>query len=238
MILKLILLSLVTYATAVIKTELGFKWTQFDNVIMSTSVLYEVSNLRGRIWCVARCLQDHACISVFYRRQYRRCQFHDVLFMSPKDGEQETGTRYYSVTTNACPSHYVHNRLLNICYQLHLNKINRNEGLADCTTRGEHLVVIDSEDKQVHLLKQISSSSENLEHNYFIDGSDAATEGQWILHDGRPMTYFAWRPGFPANVSTAHDYIIESKLIQRTSIYVWQDRASKDTKYYICQKDL
>ncbi|XP_046575478.1 galactose-specific lectin nattectin-like [Haliotis rubra] len=120
--------------------------------------------------------------------------------MSPKDGEQDTGTTYYSVTTEACPSDYVHNRLLNLCYQLHLNKINRDDGLADCTTRGEHLVVIDSEDKQIHLLKQISSSSENLKHNYFIDGSDAANEGQWLLHDGRPMTYFAWRPGFPANL--------------------------------------
>ncbi|XP_067684679.1 collectin-12-like [Haliotis asinina] len=237
MVSRLIILCFVSYATALINAGFGSKLSQFDDIIMSISVLSHVSNVSSGTQCVILCLQTNACVSVFYRRQHRRCQFHDVLFMSPEDGEQETGTEYYSLKTDGCPPGYVQNRLLNFCYQLHLNKINHNNGLADCTSRGEHLVVIDTEDKQNHIVKQITSSSASQRFSYYIDGSDADTEGQWLLHDGRPMTYFAWSPGFPENKTPNFDVITASKIIPEY-IFTWQDRSPVEKKYYICQKDL
>ncbi|XP_067684445.1 C-type lectin domain family 17, member A-like [Haliotis asinina] len=131
--------------------------------------------------------------------------------MSPKDGDKETGTEYYSLTAGACSFGYVHNRLLNFCYQLHPDKIFYDDGIANCTSRGEHLVVIDREDKQNHIAKQITSSSRTQTVSYFFDGSDAANERKWIFHYGRPMTYFAWGPGYPKNYSEEDNYVASNK---------------------------
>ncbi|XP_071083231.1 perlucin-like [Haliotis cracherodii] len=238
MILKLIYLCLVSDVTSILKTGSGVKWTKFDNVIMSSHIMSEVSNIHRDIWCVFLCLQNKACVSVFYRGQHQRCQFHDVLFMSPEDGEEETGTKYYSFTTGACPSGYVHNRLLNFCYQVHTDRTPHKKALADCASRGEHFVVIDSADKQNHVVKQVNLSSENRQINFFIDGSDLAEEGKWVYHDGRPMTYFAWRPGYPLNIYPEQDYIIIHQSNTIGSAFMWQDRKKNNAYRYICQKDL
>ncbi|XP_067684632.1 tetranectin-like protein [Haliotis asinina] len=175
-----------------------------------------------------------ACVSVFYRQQHRRCQLHDILFMSPQDGQEEVGTVYYSLSTGACPPGYVHSRLLNFCYQLHLQSILYNESLSDCSSRGEHFITIDSPDKQSHFVKQVTASSDSKRYSYYIDGSDAATEGQWVYHDSRPVTYFAWDRGYPENSSSIRDYLVASKA----SAFRWQDRRAQDTKYYACEKDI
>ncbi|XP_067684652.1 uncharacterized protein [Haliotis asinina] len=234
----LLFLCLVKYASALIqRINSGFavKWTGFDGRVVSEPLMFEISNIYSRIQCVVLCLQNEACVSVFYRRQHRRCQLHDVLFMSPEDGEREAGAVYYSLTAGDCPLEYVHKRLLNFCYQLRLIIARRDGGLADCTSRGEHFVVIDSEDKQNHIVKQIKSSSGALKRNYFFDGSDAANEGKWILHDGRPMTYFAWAPGYPTNDTDGKDYITAHG---GDMTYRWHDRRGRERKWYVCQKDL
>ncbi|XP_067684813.1 C-type lectin domain family 4 member E-like [Haliotis asinina] len=235
MIRTLLFLCLVKYMPALINTGFGVKWKDFDHVLVSKPFMFEISNIYSRTRCVLLCLQNEACVSVFYRRQHRRCQFHDVLFMSPEDGEHENGTVYYSLTTSSCPLGYVHNRLLNICYQLHPDKIPYDNGLADCSSKGEHFVVIDSEDKQNHVVKQIKSSSATIASSYVIDGSDVVNEGQWAFHDGQLMTYFAWGPGFPTNSSSARDYMFASKL---NNAFLWRDGTRAEAKYYICQKDL
>ncbi|XP_046556077.1 perlucin-like [Haliotis rubra] len=180
------------------------------------------------------CLMTEACVSVFYRRQHRRCQLHDVLFMSPQDGQEEAGTVYYSLSSGTCPPGYIHNRLLNVCYQLHPDKISYIEGLADCRSRGEHFLVIDSPDKQSHFVKQVTASTDSKTFGYYIDGSDVATEGQWVYHDSRPMTYFAWAPGCPENRTANKDYIVASKY----NAFRWRDRVLTSTKYYACEKDV
>ncbi|XP_067684742.1 perlucin-like [Haliotis asinina] len=235
MILTLIYIWLVNYTSALINMGFGVKWKTFDHVLVSKPFTFEMSNISSHTRCVLLCLQNEACVSVFYRRQHRRCQLHDVLFMSPEDGEHENGTMYYSLTTGDCPYGYVHNRLLNFCYQLHAHDVGYYDGLADCSSRGEHFVVIDSEDKQSHVVKQITSSSAAMAQNYFIDGSDAANEGQWVFYDGRPMTYFAWKPGYPTNLSDDRDYIAANK---GDKAFLWQDRKRSKTKFYICEKDL
>ncbi|XP_067684808.1 C-type lectin domain family 4 member E-like [Haliotis asinina] len=238
MSLKLLLLCLLGRATSLMRSGFGLKWTQFDNIIMSKNIISEVSDVHCGKRCVLQCLQNDGCISVFYRRQHRRCQFHDVLFMSPEDGEQETGTEYYSLTTGICPTHYVQNRLLNLCYQFHTVTTSYDDALADCTSRGEHFMVIDSEDKQTHFVTQSTSSKVTAKCSYFIDGSDAANEGQWEFHDGRPMPFFAWSPGFPANASSSLDYIIAKKLVTNGSAYLWTERARFHSNCYICQRDI
>ncbi|XP_046554012.1 uncharacterized protein LOC124263425 [Haliotis rubra] len=152
--------------------------------------------------------------------------------MSPQDGEEEADTIYYSVRTDDCPSGYVHNRLINICYQLHLNKINYNDALADCTTRGEHFVVIDSEDKQNHMVKQIKSSSGTRYCSYIIDGSDVAKKGQWVFHDGRNMTRFFWAESYPKNGTEKNRIIL--KAIDN---FLWVNRRGTN-KCYICERDV
>ncbi|XP_067684883.1 perlucin-like [Haliotis asinina] len=234
MIRELMFLCLLNRTPALINIGFGVKWKEFDNVLVSKPFTFEILNVYSSTECVLLCLQIEACVSVFYRRQHRRCQFHDVLFMSPEDGQQDPGTEYYSLTVGTCPPGYVHNRLLNICYQLHLDKITYDDGLTDCTSRGEHFAVIDSEDKQNHVAKQITLSSDAA-FSYFLDGSDAENEGQWVFHDGRPMTYFAWSPDNPTNTSEQHDYLVASRF---TKPFLWQDRRRVETKRYICQKDL
>ncbi|XP_067684882.1 tetranectin-like protein [Haliotis asinina] len=154
--------------------------------------------------------------------------------MSPSNGKEEMGTLYYSLSSGNCPPRYIHNRLLNVCYQLHLNKALYIEGLADCRSRGEHFIVIDSSDKQSHFVKQVTASKDSRKSSYYIDGSDAATEGQWVYHDGRPMTYFAWAPDYPDNSTVTKDYISAS----RTRAFRWRDRIVDQRKFYACEKDI
>ncbi|XP_067684475.1 uncharacterized protein [Haliotis asinina] len=231
-VITLILTYLVTSASSLMKTGLGKQLEIFSNVIITTDVLSEVSNTVNDVECVSLCLKTEACVSAFYRPQHRRCQLHDVLFMSPKDGQREIGAVYYSLTTGTCPPGYIHNRPLNFCYQLHLDKAKYADGLADCNSRGEHFLVIDSPDKQSHFVKQVTASSDSIKGSYYIDGSDAATEGQWVYHDGQPVTYFAWDSGFPNNVTTNRDYLVALKF----SEFRWQDRESDHERCYACEK--
>ncbi|XP_046343150.1 perlucin-like [Haliotis rufescens] len=223
-----------TYTSAFIGTGRGTKRTNMADVSVNMNILTEISNVFSGVRCVDLCLQNEACVSVFYRRQHRRCQLHDVLFMSPQDGEQETGTVYYSVTTGDCPSGYVHNRLLNFCYQLYQEKMTYDKGLADCKSRGEHFVVIDSEAKQNHVVKQINSSSDTRPCNYYFDGSDAANEGHWVFHDGRNMTYLPWAPGFPHG-NEKRDYI----MAVRGHSFRWYNAIRGAFKQcYLCERDV
>ncbi|XP_046343149.2 perlucin-like [Haliotis rufescens] len=234
MLVALIILLTGSYTSAYIGTGRGTKSTNMADVLVTMNILIEFSNVLSGVRCVDLCLQNEACVSVFYRRQHRRCQLHDVLFMSPQDGEQETGTVYYSVTTGDCPSGYVHNRLLNFCYQLHPETILYDDGLAICKSRGEHLVVIDSEDKQNHLVKQITSSSDTKPCSYYIDGSDAANEGHWVFHDGRNMTFFPWAPDYPLGDSR-RDYM----LAHRNGNFLWRNAINLKYKHcYICGRDV
>ncbi|XP_046554011.1 galactose-specific lectin nattectin-like [Haliotis rubra] len=154
--------------------------------------------------------------------------------MSPQDGEEEAGTVYYSVRTGDCPSGYVHNRLLNFCYQLHADRKMYNDALADCRSRDEHLAVIDREEKQNHIAKQIPSSSDTNICSYFIDGSDAVKEGQWVFHDGRDVTYKPWARGFPKN-ETGRNYIVARKHEN----FRWHNSDIQwDDKCYICERDM
>ncbi|XP_067684453.1 type-2 ice-structuring protein-like [Haliotis asinina] len=204
------------------------------DILINKNILTEVSNALTDTQCVVLCLQNEACVSVFHRRQRRRCQLHDVLFLSPQDGEEEAGTVYYSVRTGDCPSGYVHNRLLNFCYQLHTDQKKYNVSVADCRSRGEYLAVIDSEEKQNHVTKQIQSSSDTNVSSYFIDGSDAAEEGQWVFHDGRKLTYKAWAPGYPLH-GTGRNYIVSIK----SDNFRWHNsKVAKHDKYYICEKNM
>ncbi|XP_067684325.1 uncharacterized protein [Haliotis asinina] len=225
---------LVTPASPLVKTGFGNKRDSFTNVIITSDILSEFSNIGSDVECVSLCLMTESCASVFYRSQHGQCQLHNVLFMSPLDGQEEAGTVYYSLTSGACPPGYVYSRLLNFCYQLHLDKIPYANGLADCGSRGEHLVTIDSPDKQIHFAKQVTASSDSKTYSYYIDGSDAATEGEWVYHDSRPVTYFAWAPGYPENSSVNRDYLAASRAYQ----FRWQDRASHEAKYYACEKDI
>ncbi|XP_071083641.1 C-type lectin domain family 17, member A-like [Haliotis cracherodii] len=234
MLVALIILLTGTYTSAFIGTGRGTKRTNMADVLVNMTILSEFSNVLSGVRCVDLCLQNEACVSVFYRRQHRRCQLHDVLFMSPQDGEQETGTVYYSVTTGDCPSGYVHNRLLNFCYQLHQEKMTYDKGLADCKSRGEHFVVIDSEDKQNHVVKQINSSLDTGPCNYYIDGSDAANEGHWVFHDGRKMTYFPWAPDYPRG-DKKRDYLMAGSDYN----FRWLNAIrGKYKNFYICGRDM
>ncbi|XP_046372794.2 perlucin-like [Haliotis rufescens] len=233
MLLLLILLSLVYFSSSILISGYGTKWMTFKNVIVQRNVILEIPNIGNRLSCVGLCLQNETCVSVFYRQQHQRCQLHDVLFMSPQDGQQETGTEYYSVTTGGCPSTYVHNRILNICYQVHLSATTLAIGVADCNSRGEHFIVIDSEDKNNHVFKQVNSSSASMTDKYHIDGSDAANEGKWLLHDGRVMTYFAWASGYPRNTTGKHYLVADI-----SDSFRWRDRTGLKDKLYICERDI
>ncbi|XP_046372776.2 perlucin-like [Haliotis rufescens] len=233
MLFILILTSVVHYASPVIQTAYGTKWINFANVIVRTNIISEVQDIGNKFNCVTQCLQNIACVSAFYRRQHRRCQLHDVLFLSPQDGEQEMGTAYYSVAADGCPSTYVHNRMLNICYQLQLNEKTFVGGVADCNSRGDHFIVIDTEAKQDHIWKQVNSSTDAVAKKYLIDGSDKATEGTWLLHDGRLMTYLPWSSSEPKNLATKNFIVADTK-----DNFLWTVKAGDTPKYYICERDI
>ncbi|XP_046578826.1 uncharacterized protein LOC124286494 [Haliotis rubra] len=161
------------------------------------------------------------------------CQLHDVLFMSPQDGDPETGTLYFTVVTGGCPSTHAHNRILNFCYEVHFNRLNYADGVADCNSRGDHFIVIDSQEKQDHMLKQITASSEAVEKKYLIDGSKNNTGGIWLSHDGTPMTYFAWVPPYPKNLANQFSIIADPG-----ADFQWGDKSGTLPKRYICQRDI
>ncbi|XP_067684531.1 perlucin-like [Haliotis asinina] len=233
MLFILILISLAVNSSPCIETAHGTHWMAFTDIIIRRSSISEVPNIGNKYTCLGLCLQIEACVSVFYRQQQQRCQFHDVLFTSPQDGEQEIGTEYYSITTGGCPLSYVHNRILNMCYQIHLIRATFHAGEEDCNSRGEHLLVIDNAEKQSHMVNQINSSSDNMLRKFHIDGADVETEGHWVFHDGRIMTYFAWGPGYPQN-GTDKNYLVADPQYG----FLWSDKEGMEAKHYICERDL
>ena len=86
------------YYTTVNGFGTGTKWPNFNNKLVRTNILKVVEFADSASVCVIECLQDKACVSVFYRRTVRQCQLHDVLFLSEQDGVEDLGTQY-SVTT-------------------------------------------------------------------------------------------------------------------------------------------
>ncbi|XP_046372779.2 uncharacterized protein LOC124146507 isoform X1 [Haliotis rufescens] len=132
-----------------------------------------------------------------------------------------------------CPLTYIQYRMLNICYQIHLNGTTFQSGVADCNSRGEHFIVIDNAEKQNHIRKQINSSSDNISRKFHLDGSDEVNEGRWLLHDDRVMTYFAWGPGYPQNFSGKNFLVADPEVD-----FLWSDKEGSEEKRYICERDI
>ncbi|XP_067684472.1 perlucin-like [Haliotis asinina] len=229
-----ILTSLLHYASPALETAYGTKWKNFTDVLVDSNIISDVQNIGNKFTCLGLCLENKACVSVFFRQQQQRCQLHDVLFVSPQDGQEEMGTLYFSITTDGCPPTYVHNRILNFCYEVQFNNLDYISGVADCNSRGDHFIVIDSQDKQDHIRKQIVASSDGLQKKYLLDGTDEVTEGTWLFHDGRKMTYSAWAPGYPKNKTADKDFIVADP----SDHFLWGDKEGNTPKRYICERDI
>ncbi|XP_067684055.1 uncharacterized protein [Haliotis asinina] len=221
----------VRYASPDLITAYGAKWTNFTDVVIRTHIISEIGGVGSKFTCVTLCLENKACMSVFYRHQLRMCQLHDVLFMSPQDGDLEIGTLYFTVVTGGCPSTHAHNRILNMCYEVRFNRLNYADGVADCNSRGDHFIVIDSAEKQAHMLQQLTASSEAPVKKYLIDGSNI--DGTWRFHDGRPMTFFDWLPNFPKNISGQNSLVADPE-----EAFLWGDKSGALPKRYICERDI
>ena len=40
-------------------------------------------------------------------------------------------------------------------------------------------------------------------YDYYVDGSDAEVEGNWVYSDGEPVNFLMWRNGEPSGVNFA-----------------------------------
>ena len=105
--------------------------------------------------------------------------------------------------------------------------------LNQCVENGGHLARIESKDEQNFIEKIIADSNES----HWIDGSDAASEGQWMFSNGTPMQYFKWAPEEPSNWSGDTGAPQHFLTIYPES-FTWDDKEpSRHLFPYICEWD-
>jgi hypothetical protein len=100
----------------------------------------------------------------------------------PRDAFRFQGHSYYFFTVPASP----------------------REATQQCENAGGYLLRIDSDeeyDAMCQVLQNVRRLQRAEEVRVWIDGSDKATEGQWLYSDATPKNYFRWGPGQPDNAS-------------------------------------
>ncbi|XP_034003332.1 CD209 antigen-like protein C [Trematomus bernacchii] len=102
----------------------------------------------------------------------------------------------------------------------------------NCTARGAHLVIVDSDEEQYFLDAMISNFS-MIKGDTWIGLSDREEEGTWKWVDGSPLTLTLWVKGEPNNGGVGE----EDCAVIKPDTKRWNDQTCKDHIYWICEKE-
>ncbi|XP_063447003.1 type-2 ice-structuring protein-like [Mytilus trossulus] len=118
----------------------------------------------------------------------------------------------------------------NFCFQLYTTTLmSQSEAMADCLSKGQRLVRVDTTRKHKLLVEGIQQLSMAF-NGFWIDGSDEITKNNWLFVDGTPITEFHWGAGEPAAIGK-EDCLIMGSIVD----YDWNNLACSQMREYICE---
>ncbi|ESO84357.1 hypothetical protein LOTGIDRAFT_168802 [Lottia gigantea] len=226
--ISVVLLFIYFMETINTNTTFLIKKSEFDNRIIRKFVLEQVNNTETVTTCVYRCVRDLNCVSFFYNQNQKRCQTNSVGFITPGDGEEESGTKYYSLYEEGCPADFIRNRNLDLCYKPYIETKDDDFGEARdlCVANSYVLVRGKTTEDYKHISDQLRASTDYASKKFWIDGSDSQVEGVWKFDNGQKMTAFFWAQGEPDNTTSGKDNV----YLRKSSNGVYE---MSDTQYYL-----
>ncbi|CAG2197784.1 unnamed protein product [Mytilus edulis] len=122
----------------------------------------------------------------------------------------------------------------NFCFQLYTTTLmTHTEAMADCLSKGQRLVRVDTARKHELLKEGIQQLSMAFFLNgLWIDGSDEITKhsSTWLFADGTPITEFHWGKEEPAAIGNENCLIMGSIVD-----FDWNNLACSEMRAYICE---
>lgn len=117
-------------------------------------------------------------------------------------------------------------------YKLIEDPLPVTEAVRACQKMGGHLVRIDNDEENSFVAGLLLNAGEK---RAWIDGSDAASEGDWILSDDEKMKYFNWKTKMlgdePNNGGKSEHWIQIDKEGK------WYDENAGSRVVYVCEWD-
>ncbi|XP_041376074.1 C-type lectin lectoxin-Thr1-like [Gigantopelta aegis] len=206
----------------------------FDDVIITQSVLSSVSDVTDHLKCARKCKANPGCLSYSYSADHT-CRFHSVRFK--KGGfiiiSPSLGSRYYSSEADACPTDegYVLLDSVGICFKAFTERKTRDEARVLCSESGDRLIVLDTAAKNtavaVYLMSTVGPQS------YFLGLTDEQTEDLFIWENGKSVDFTNWYDGEPDNNGNDEDCVQFTTFEEK-----WEDVKCTDDIKYICEKPL
>ncbi|XP_041375600.1 macrophage mannose receptor 1-like [Gigantopelta aegis] len=214
------------------KQSLWIRNPDFDDVIITGSVLSSVSDVTGHPECARECKANPGCLSYSYSADHT-CRLHSVRF---KKGALITtppslGSRYYSSEADACPTNegYVLLDSVDICFKASAETKTRDEARVICSGSGDKLIVLDTQEKNSAVAEYLYTSARL--QSYFIGLTDEQTENQFIWENGKLVGFTSWIVDEPDNYGNNEDCVQFT-----TNGGKWRDIKCTDIRRYICEK--
>ncbi|KAK6165283.1 hypothetical protein SNE40_022235 [Patella caerulea] len=207
---------------------------------MDREILETFDSVKSKTECALKCTENLDCLSYFYNNVEGFCQTHPVVFISPVDGVAKSFTTYSTVfgVLGSCPINdgYINHRGYNLCYKPHKTLVDRAGAINKCVGDGDVLFTGFNTQQIKHVAQQLNSSSDYraVTGGFYIDGSDEADEGQWVLSDGSKIDWSLWLPEQPQN-KTDEDYLA-LRYEEEYSTTGFNDARTTWLKGVVCQK--
>ncbi|XP_062605322.1 hepatic lectin-like [Saccostrea cucullata] len=221
---------------------------------MTSSKVMNVLPIIGQKQCIRKCLQNHQCKSVNYRKQQLNCEL-----IAAKYGESGTSL----VLDSECDYIEMENQpqeLAGSCnatsckeecvplssgkpfcvngkcptswringekkYCFVNNPLKWHAAKASCIWMEAHLLEIENEAEQ-NLIQNKASGD-----RWWMGGTDEESEGTFIwVHSNTTLSYTNWLQGEPSNGDTGEN------CVEMLTEGVWNDKNCDSSTYYICEK--
>ncbi|XP_060602258.1 perlucin-like protein [Ruditapes philippinarum] len=144
-----------------------------------------------------------------------------------------------SLVFTKCPNGFV--RHDDSCYIASHDLANWPDALVYCEAYGSHLTFIETEREQNFLtnyIKLFNGSSTDHDYYYWIGGTDAVSETEWIWAKAvTPVKYTHWRPGEPDN-NPGHASKHQDCMAIYGSTGLWDDGWCETEHNFICEIEL
>ncbi|XP_069107284.1 C-type lectin lectoxin-Lei1-like [Argopecten irradians] len=141
-----------------------------------------------------------------------------------------TSSNQQSTQPGGCEAdaNYTYNEPLDWCYRLMFSDTTRKNATAAyefCKLDAAHMVKINSQERNTHLLNILYSQSID---SVWIGGYSPNEDNNFIYEDGSPLTYSSWRSNNPSGLKFI-------RLLSKNN-YEWQDAVGSGNRRFICER--
>ncbi|KAL4230747.1 hypothetical protein ACF0H5_011122 [Mactra antiquata] len=155
------------------------------------------------------------------------------------DNDNTLSKRVILPEFTTCPHGFV--RFADSCYKAAHDLANWPDAMVYCRAYASHLAYVETIDEQNFLtahLRNITASITDPEKYFWIGGTDAVSEGEWIWSTVyRPITYTNWNPGEP-NDNDSHSSKHQDCMGMYAATGKWDDGWCETLHNFICEMEL